>query len=74
MHNIQFGGLMLLALIGLSYMYAQPTDPKLVERTPDAEPRHDISTGRPDKSGSDYQPAALSGSGETPAYTSYQFQ
>ena len=65
--------LLLLVAVGLTWKSAIPNDPKLPPN-PEGEPRHDLDTGNPDASGGDYQPAALSGSGQTPAYTSYQFQ
>ena len=74
MDSQKVAGLMLLTLLGYSYYISQPNDPVLSLTTPTAEDRHDLDVGSPFEKGGDYQPAAQSGSGQTPAYTSYQFQ
>jgi len=73
MDSKKVSALMLLGIVMFAYYSTMPNDPVLREQQP-VEDRHDLDTGKPDASGSDYQPAALSGSGQPPRSMTYMYQ
>jgi hypothetical protein len=73
MEQKQVIGLLLLGVVVYSYFSTMPNYPVLTENKAVPE-REDLTTGSPFKDGGDYQPSALSGSGEPPSYTSLMYQ
>jgi hypothetical protein len=74
MDNKQLAVFLVLGLMAYSYLQSYPMTPTLPKEPAPPPPREDLDTGSPYKDGADYQPAALSGSGEPPRSMSYQFQ
>lgn len=73
MQTEKVAALMLLGFVVYTYFNGMPDLPVLSKQAT-VGPREDLGTGSPFKDGANYQPAAESGSGKPPRYTSYQFQ